>query len=82
MTGVGTCPARPDGRGDRGGRGEGTGDGDWGGGYGYTRLATVVSAGPGVLLRLTGDDFRWLVDTEPTARAAIARDLADRLPER
>ena len=55
---------------------------DWGGGYGYTRLATVVSAGPGVLLRLTGDDFRWLVDTEPTARAAIARDLADRLPER
>ena len=55
---------------------------DWGGGYGYTRLATVVSAGPGELLRLTGDDFRWLVDTEPTARAAIARDLADRLPER
>ncbi len=55
---------------------------DWGGGYGYTRLATVVSAGPGELLRLTSDDFRWLVDTEPTARAAIARDLADRLPER
>ena len=55
---------------------------DSGGGYGYTRLATVVSAGPGELLRLTGDDFRWLVDAEPTARAAIARDLADRLPER
>ena len=55
---------------------------DWGGGYGYTRLATVVSAGPGELLRLTSDDFGWLVDTEPTARAAIARDLADRLPER
>ena len=32
--------------------------------------------------RPTGDDFRWLLDTEPTARAAIARDLADRLPER
>ena len=45
-------------------------------------LATVVSAGPGGLLRLTSEDFRWLVDTEPTARAAIARDLADRLPER
>jgi aromatic-L-amino-acid/L-tryptophan decarboxylase len=55
---------------------------DWGGGYGYTRLATVVSAGPGGLLRLTGDDFRWLMDTEPTARAGIARDLADRLRER
>ena len=55
---------------------------DWGGGYGYTRLATVVSAGPGELLRLTSDDFGWLLDTEPTARAAIARDLADRLPER
>ena len=44
--------------------------------------ATVVSAGPGELLRLTSDDFGWLLDTEPTARAAIARDLADRLPER
>jgi aromatic-L-amino-acid/L-tryptophan decarboxylase len=55
---------------------------DWGGGYGYTRLATVVSAGSGELLRLTSDDFGWLLDTEPTARAAIARDLADRLPER
>ncbi len=55
---------------------------DWGGGYGYTRLATVVSAGPGELLRLTSGDFGWLVDAEPTARAAIARDLADRLPER
>ncbi len=55
---------------------------DWGGGYGYTRLATVVSAGPGQLLRLTNDDFRWLMETEPTAKAQIARDLADRLPER
>jgi aromatic-L-amino-acid/L-tryptophan decarboxylase len=55
---------------------------DWGGGYGYTRLATVVSVGRGELLRLTADDFRWLMDTEPTARAAIARDLADRLRER
>ena len=55
---------------------------DWGGGYGYTRLATVVSAGPGQLLRLTSDDFRWLMETEPTAKAQIARDLADRLPER
>ena len=55
---------------------------DWGGGYGYTRLATVVSAGPGELLRLTSDDFGWLLDTEPSARAAIARDLADRLHER
>jgi CRP-like cAMP-binding protein len=55
---------------------------DWGAGYGYTRLATVVSAGSGELLRLTGGDFQWLLDTEPTVRAAIARDLADRLPER
>ena len=42
----------------------------------------MVCAGPGELLRLSSDDFQWLVDTEPTARAAIARDLADRLPER
>ena len=55
---------------------------DWGGGYGYTRLATVVCAEPGQLLRLTSDDFRWLMDTEPTAKAQIARDLADRLEER
>jgi aromatic-L-amino-acid/L-tryptophan decarboxylase len=55
---------------------------DWGGGYGYTRLATVVCAEPGRLLRLTSDDFRWLMDSEPTAKAEIARDLADRLEER
>lgn len=55
---------------------------DWSGGYGYTRLATVVCAGPGQLLRLTSDDFRWLIDSEPTAMAEIARDLADRLEER
>jgi aromatic-L-amino-acid/L-tryptophan decarboxylase len=55
---------------------------DWGGGYGYTRLATVICAEPGQLLRLTSDDFRWLMDTEPTAKAQIARDLADRLEER
>jgi len=55
---------------------------DWGGGYGYTRLATVVSTGPGELLRLTSDDLRWLMGAEPTARAAIARDLAERLRER
>ena len=55
---------------------------DWGGGYGYTRLATVVSTGPGELLRLTSDDLRWLMDAEPTAQAAIARDLAERLRER
>jgi aromatic-L-amino-acid/L-tryptophan decarboxylase len=55
---------------------------DWGGGYGYTRLATVVCAEPGQLLRLTSDDFRWLMDSEPTAKAEIARDLADRLGKR
>jgi len=55
---------------------------DWGGGYGYTRLATVVCVEAGQLLRLTSDDFRWLIDSEPTAKAEIARDLADRLGER
>ena len=55
---------------------------DWGGGYGYTRLATVVCVEPGQLLKLTSDDFRWLIDSEPTAKAEIARDLADRLEER
>ena len=55
---------------------------DWGGGYGYTRLATVVCVEPGQLLRLTSHDFRWLIDSEPTAKAEIARDLADRLEER
>jgi CRP-like cAMP-binding protein len=55
---------------------------DWSGGYGYTRLATVVCAEPGQLLRLTSEDFRWLMDSEPTAKAEIARDLADRLEKR
>ena len=55
---------------------------DWGGGSGYTRRATVVCAEPGQFLRLTSDDFLWLMDTEPTAKAQIARDLADRLEER
>jgi aromatic-L-amino-acid decarboxylase len=55
---------------------------DWGGGYGYTRLATVVCIEPGQLLKLSSDDFRWLMDSEPTAKAEIARDLADRLEER
>ncbi|HEX3387824.1 MAG TPA: hypothetical protein VHT94_02190 [Streptosporangiaceae bacterium] len=42
----------------------------------------MICAEPGQLLRLTSDDFRWLMDTEPTAKAQIARDLADRLEER
>jgi Cyclic nucleotide-binding domain len=37
---------------------------DWGGGYGYTRLATVVCAEPGRLLRLSSEDFQWLIDTD------------------
>ena len=55
---------------------------DWGGGYGYTRLATVRCAERGRLLRLTGQDFQWLADTEPTVQAELARVLADRLQER
>jgi glutamate/tyrosine decarboxylase-like PLP-dependent enzyme len=55
---------------------------DWGGGYGYTRLATVVCAEPGQLLKLTSGDFQWLIDTEPTARTEISRDMADRLRAR
>ena len=55
---------------------------DWGGGYGYTRLATVRCAEPGRLLRLTSEDLQWLVDTEPTVRAALAQVLAERLKER
>jgi aromatic-L-amino-acid decarboxylase len=56
--------------------------GDWGGGYGYTRLATVVCAEPGRLLRLTAEDFQWLIDTEPTVNAELAKVLAERLQER
>jgi len=55
---------------------------DWGGGYGYTRLATVRCAEPGRLLKLTSEDFRWLVDTEPTVKARLAKILAERLQQR
>jgi hypothetical protein len=55
---------------------------DWGGGYGYTRLATVRCAEAGQLLRLSGDDFQWLVATQPAARAELAKILAERLRER
>jgi CRP-like cAMP-binding protein len=55
---------------------------DWGGGYGYTRLATVRCAEPGRLLRLSSEDFQWLVDTEPTVRTELTKILAERLQER
>jgi CRP-like cAMP-binding protein len=55
---------------------------DWGGGYGYTRLATVRCAEPGQLLRLSSDDFQWLVATQPAARAELAKILAERLQQR
>ena len=55
---------------------------DWGGGYGYTRLATVRCAEPGRLLKLTSEDFQWLIDTEPTIKAIIAATLAERLQQR
>ena len=55
---------------------------DWGGGYGYTRLATVRCAEPGRLLRLTSEDFQWLVATEPTVQAELAKIVAERLQER
>jgi aromatic-L-amino-acid decarboxylase len=55
---------------------------DWGGGYGYTRLATVRCAEPGQLLRLTSDDFQWLVATQPAVRVELAKILAERLQER
>jgi glutamate/tyrosine decarboxylase-like PLP-dependent enzyme len=55
---------------------------DWGGGYGYTRLATVRCAEPGRLLKLTSEDFQWLIDTEPTVKANLAEILAERLQER
>jgi glutamate/tyrosine decarboxylase-like PLP-dependent enzyme len=55
---------------------------DWGGGYGYTRLATVRCAEPGRLLKLTTEDFQWLVDTEPTVKARLATILAERLRQR
>src|SRR6516225_10139426 len=55
---------------------------DWGGGYGYARLATVRCAEPGRLLKLTGEDFQWLVDTEPAVKARLATILAERLQQR
>ncbi len=55
---------------------------DWGGGYGYTRLATVRCAEPGRLLKLTSEDFQWLVGTEPTVKAKLAKSLAGRLQQR
>jgi CRP-like cAMP-binding protein len=55
---------------------------DWGGGYGYTRLATVQCAKAGQLLRLSSDDFQWLVATQPAARAELAKILAERLQQR
>jgi aromatic-L-amino-acid/L-tryptophan decarboxylase len=55
---------------------------DWGGGYGYTRLATVRCAEDGQLLRLSSEDFQWLVATQPAVRAELAKILAERLQER
>jgi hypothetical protein len=55
---------------------------DWGGGYGYTRLATVRCAEGGRLLRLSSEDFQWLVGTQPSVRAGLAAILAERLQQR
>jgi hypothetical protein len=55
---------------------------DWGGGYGYARLATVRCAEPGRLLKLTSEDFQWLVETEPAVKARLAAILAERLQQR
>jgi glutamate/tyrosine decarboxylase-like PLP-dependent enzyme len=56
---------------------------DWGGsGYGYARLATVSCAESGRLLKLSSEDFQWLVDTEPTVKARLAEVVAERLRER
>ena len=55
---------------------------DWGGGYGYARLATVWCAEPGRLLRLTTEDFQWLVGTEPTVEAQLAKIVTERLRQR
>jgi CRP-like cAMP-binding protein len=55
---------------------------DWGGGYGYARTATVRCAQDGQLLRLSSDDFQWLVQTQPAVRAELANILADRLRQR
>jgi aromatic-L-amino-acid/L-tryptophan decarboxylase len=55
---------------------------DWGAGYGYARLATITCAEPGRLLKLTSEDFQWLVGTEPTVRAKLAEIVAERLQQR
>jgi aromatic-L-amino-acid/L-tryptophan decarboxylase len=55
---------------------------DWGAGYGYARLATVRCAEPGRLLRLTSEDFQWLIDTEPAIKAKLAATSAERLQQR
>ena len=55
---------------------------DWGGGYGYARLATIRCAEGGQLLRLSSEDFQWLVGTQPAVRAELAKILAERLQER
>jgi hypothetical protein len=55
---------------------------DWGGGYGYARTATVRCTQDGQLLRLSSDDFQWLVGTQPAVRSELAKILADRLRER
>jgi glutamate/tyrosine decarboxylase-like PLP-dependent enzyme len=55
---------------------------DWGGGYGYARTATVKCAEPGRLLKLTSEDFQWLIDTEPAIKTKLAATLAERLQQR
>ena len=55
---------------------------DWGGGYGYARTATVRCTNDGQLLRLSSDDFQWLVQTQPAVRAELAKVLAERLQQR
>src|SRR5690242_1835881 len=55
---------------------------DWGGGYGYARTATVRCTQAGQLLKLSDDDFQWLVGTQPAVRAELASVLADRLRQR
>jgi hypothetical protein len=34
------------------------------------------------VLRLSSDDFQWLVGTQPAVRAELAKFLADRLRQR
>jgi aromatic-L-amino-acid/L-tryptophan decarboxylase len=55
---------------------------DWGGGYGYARTATVRCTQDGQLLRLSSEDFQWLVQTQPAVRGELAKILADRLRRR